>query len=459
MFTLGAGLPALAAARDSAQRPNFVVMFVDDLGYGDLSCYGHPTIRTPNLDQMARDGVRFTQFYVAAAVCSPSRAALLTGRLPVRTGVNVVFSPWSKGGLPAEEVTVAQALKGVGYRTACVGKWHLGSLPQYLPTRRGFDSYFGIPYSNDMSKATNPRYVAGHPETPGTPLMRDERMIEEEPDQSELTARYTAESIKIVKESAAAKRPFFLYLAHSMPHTPISASKRFLGKSARGLYGDVVEELDWSVGEVRRTLRELKLERNTLVAWMSDNGPWLVQRENGGSAGPLREGKGSQWEGGFREPAIFAWPGRIKPGQTCLTPASTMDLLPTMLKLAKAPLPEGKVLDGEDLMPVLLGGNRSSEFTLFYYAGGSLRAARSGPWKLVLPQAGGLAGRGGGAAGAARGAVGGAAATAPAPELYHLEHDPSERFNKASEQSEVVARLTQIIEEHRRTLKPGPPQT
>ena len=282
---------------DDSQRPNFIIIFADDLGYGDLGCYGHPTIHTPNLDRMAGQGMRFTQFYSAASVCTPSRAALLTGRLPIRSGMcsdsRRVLFPDSAEGLPQEEVTLAEALKAQGYATACIGKWHLGHHPEYLPTRHGFDTYFGIPYSNDMRPC---------------PLMRNEEVLEEPAEQATLTARYTEEAIGFIK--AHRDEPFFLYFPHTFPHVPLFASDRFKGTSKRGLYGDVVEELDWSVGQVLKALEECDLGDRTLVVFTSDNGPWLTQSERGGSAGLLREGKGSTWEGGMREPAIAWWPGR-----------------------------------------------------------------------------------------------------------------------------------------------------
>ncbi|MGB9625015.1 MAG: sulfatase family protein, partial [Phycisphaerae bacterium] len=269
-------------AQAAERPPNLVILFADDLGYGDLCCYGHPSIRTPNLDRMASEGLRFTDFYSAAPVCTPSRAALLTGRLPIRSGMvgttrHVLF-PDSKGGLPASEITIAEALKTKGYATACVGKWHLGHLPQYLPTRNGFDSYYGIPYSNDMKPS---------------PILRNEEVIEEPAVQETLTPRYTDEAIKFIRREK--DKPFFLYLAYNFPHVPLHVSDRFKDKSLRGLYGDVVEEIDWSVGEVLRTLRELGLAEKTLVVFSSDNGPWLIKNQHGGSAGLLRDGKGSTW--------------------------------------------------------------------------------------------------------------------------------------------------------------------
>ncbi|MCX6637496.1 MAG: sulfatase-like hydrolase/transferase, partial [Acidobacteria bacterium] len=259
----GAALPAPAQKQTS--RPNIVITLADDLGYGDLGCYGHPTIRTPNLDRMAQEGARFTQFYSAAPVCTPSRVALMTGRLPGRSGLTRVLGPRAKGGLSANEITIAEALKPLGYATACVGKWHLGHRPEYLPTRHWFDSYFGIPYSNDMSPKTNPNPTFKN--GPLTPLIRDDKVVAEEPDQNFLTQRYTDEATKFIRSSAKAGKPFFLYLPHTFPHVPLHASPKFRGKSSRGLYGDVVEELDWSVGEVLKTLREAGADRNTLVVF------------------------------------------------------------------------------------------------------------------------------------------------------------------------------------------------
>jgi arylsulfatase A-like enzyme len=447
-----AALSIVSSLRAADKSPNFVVILADDLGYGDLGCYGHPTIRTPNLDRMANEGMRFTQFYAGASVCSPSRAALLTGRLPIRTGINRVLVPWSAGGLRKEEATIPEALKPAGYATACVGKWHLGHLPEYLPTRHGFDRYFGIPYSNDMSPRTagNPTYIQQlkqHADAPEyTPLLRGEDLIEKDPDQSQLTARYTEEASAFITDSVKAKMPFFLYMAHTFPHVPLFAGDRFRGKSPRGLYGDVLEELDWSVGEVRHSLSSLGVERDTLVFFTSDNGPWLVQKYEGGSAGLLREGKGSTWEGGFREPGIACWPGKIPAGAVTESFGTTMDLLPTFLKLAGLGVPKDRVFDGADLSEVLLENRPGREPLLFYYLGPELQAVRKGPWKLHL------------------------AATNPGigenwvtcferPQLYNLLQDPSEKYDVSDSNPETVEDLERAIEEHKRTLQPGPAQT
>lgn len=442
---LVAGPLAVAA---SGERPNVVIIYADDLGYGDLGCYGHPTIRTPHLDRMAAEGMRFTSFYSAAEVCTPSRAALMTGRLPLRNGMchdtRRVLFPESAGGLPKEEVTIARALKGRGYVTGCVGKWHLGHLPQYLPTRHGFDSYFGIPYSNDMDATLEPKrrraaFFEPKIEYWRPPLMRGGRIVERPPDQHTLTKRYTEESVAFIKKNK--KRPFFLYLAHTMPHVPLFASKDFSGRSARGLYGDVVEELDWSAGQVLQTLRDEGLAEKTLVVFSSDNGPWLIFDTHGGSAGLLRDGKGSTWEGGMREPGLFWWPGRIKPGAVTQEIASTMDVFATVLTLAGAPVPADRVIDGLDISPVLMGTGPSPRTTMFYYRGTQLYAARKGPFKAHF---------------ITRGSYGN---DKPAPHdpplLYHLDHDPSEKFDVAKNHPDVIEDIRKEVAAHQATMKPG----
>ncbi len=448
---LGLLLSATAPAR-AADPPNVVILFCDDLGYGDLGCYGHPTIRTPNLDRMASEGMKFTSFYAAACVCTPSRAALLTGRLPIRTGMTSdtrrVLFPDSAGGLPASEITLAEALKAKGYATACVGKWHLGHRPEFLPTKQGFDSYFGVPYSNDMDRRADlaPKGRAAFAEPKfeywNVPLLRNDKEIERPAEQHTLTQRYTSEAIAFIRASKT--KPFFLYLPYTTSHVPLFASKDFAGKSPRGRFGDVVEEVDWSVGEILKTLREEKRERNTLVFFSSDNGPWLTFGDQGGSAGLLREGKGSTWEGGMRVPGIAWWPGTVPAGVTTQDLACTMDLYTTAIKLAGGDVPADRVVDGVDITPVLLGKGPSPRETMFYYRGTKLFAVRQGPWKAHLITRSGY--------GPDR------AVEHETPELYHLGHDPSEKRNVAADHPEVLARIATLIAAHQKDLRPGEPQ-
>lgn len=414
----------------AGRKPNIVMIYADDLGYGDLGCYGHPTIRTPNLDRMAREGMRFTQWYSAAPVCTPSRAALLTGRYPVRSGLTRVLFPQSTGGIPESETTMAQVLRGAGYRTAAVGKWHLGHLPQYLPGRHGFDRYLGIPYSNDMRPVSGPGAV-GNSKYPPLPLVRNGETIETEPDQTKLTSRYTAEALATIRETR--QNPFFLYFAHTFPHVPLYASERFRGKSRAGLYGDVVEEIDWSVGEVLRTLKETGQDQNTLVVFSSDNGPWLIKKELGGSAGLLRDGKTTTFDGGMREPCLARWPGVIPMNTVCAAQGSMMDFLPTFASVAGAALPTDTVLDGEDMMPVLTGRSPGKERTFFYWNVDELEAVRQGPWKLRLVKN-------------------------EAPTLHNLEVDPSEKHDHAPQDPERVARMLAVLERHRAEMPRAPLQ-
>ncbi|MBW7866580.1 MAG: sulfatase [Candidatus Hydrogenedentes bacterium] len=377
----GAAMAAGKGSAETPKKPNFVVIFCDDLGYGDLACYGNTQIRTPRLDAMAAEGVRFTDFYTAAPVCSPARAALLTGRYPVRSGVNRVFFPQSTEGLDPAEATLPKTLQSLGYATACIGKWHLGHLPEFLPDRHGFDYYFGIPYSNDMEVTKRG--------DPPLPLMRNGEIIEQPADQDTLTRRYTEEAAAFIRRSK--DRPFFLYLPHTMPHIPLHCGDDFRDKSARGRYGDVIEEIDWSTGVLLDTLREEGLEENTLVLFTSDNGPWLSYGPDGGEAGPLREGKGTTFDGGMRVPGIFRWPGRLQPR---VEPgfASTLDLYPTFAALAGGAPPEGRQLDGGDILPLLEGAQRPDR-EFFYFHGGALQAFRSGDWKFKRPFKGNIYGK------------------------------------------------------------------
>jgi arylsulfatase A-like enzyme len=435
-------------AAQTRRPPNFIIILADDQGYGDLGSYGHPTIRTPNIDRLAAEGQRWTSFY-AAPVCTPSRAQLLTGRLAVRTGLaGGVLFPDSTGGLQPSEITIAEVLKSRGYATAAVGKWHLGVLPEYLPTNQGFDSYFGIPYSNDMDSEESlsleeryRQYPTAKVEAFNVPIMRDGKIVERPAQQTTITRRYTDESIAFIKSHR--DRPFFLYLAHNLPHVPLFRSKEFEGKSQRGLYGDAVEEIDWNVGRIMTTLHELSLDNDTLVVYMSDNGPWLPFHEQAGSAGLLRGAKATTWEGGMRVPAIFRWTGTI-PSGTVTGIGSELDLLQTFASLAGAAAPSDRVLDGYDLSPALRGQSPSPRDVMFYYANsgeGVLSAVRRGAYKahFVLPASGGMP------------------VPVPAltpPLLYDLDHDPSEQFDLAKAHLEIVAELRRLMEEHQKTVVP-----
>lgn len=434
---LGAGaaaaaFPRLAFAAGEARPPNFVIIFTDDQGYQDLGCFGSPDIKTPHTDRMAAEGTKFTDFYVAAPVCTPSRAALMTGCYPKRVGLHRgVLFPNANRGLNLDEITIAELLKSRGYATACVGKWHLGHRPKFLPTRQGFDSYFGIPYSNDMpTKAPDGRK--------GAVLLRNEEVIEHPVDQTTLTERYTDESISFITNNK--DRPFFLYLPHSMPHVPLHVSKRFKAKSARGLYGDVIECIDWSTGRILQTLRKLKLDGSTIVVFTSDNGPWLSKGKNGGSALPLRRGKGTTYEGGMRVPCVMWAPGRIPAGSVSPEVATAMDLFPTFGNLAGAKLPADRVIDGKDIYPLIRGaaGAKSPHEAFFYYStGGRLEAVRAGRWKLRMTRPRGRGKQ-------RRPAVG---------ELYDLRADIGEKTNLVDRHPDVAERLALLMQEFDRKLE------
>lgn len=410
-------------------RPNFVVILIDDLGYGDIGPFGATKQRTPNLDRMAREGLRMTSFY-AAPVCSVSRAQLMTGCYGARISVPGVYSPGHANGMNPAEHTVAERLKERGYATACVGKWHLGDQPEFLPTRQGFDRYFGIPYSNDMQRKST--------ETDGrvVPLLRDERVVELLTDeaQSRIVERYTEEAVGFIREKTDV--PFFLYLPHTAVHTPIHPGAAFAGKSASGRFGDWVEEVDWSAGRILDVLRELGLDRRTLVIFTSDNGPWLIKGADGGSAGPLRGGKGSTWEGGVRVPTVAWWPGRIPAGAACDAVAGTIDLLPTFVALAGGGVPDEPVIDGRDISGLLMGrAKESSRVAHYYFAGYNLQAVRQGPWKLAIA-----------AQPETMGKKASADAIGTAPRLYDLGAEIGEHTNVADKHPEVVARLKELAE-------------
>jgi len=424
----------------AADQPNFVIIFADDLGYGDLACYGHPTIKTPNLDRMAREGMKFTQFYSAAEVCTPSRGGLLTGRLPPRNGLcgnRRVFFPDSKGGIQGDEITVAELLKTKGYATAILGKWHLGHLPDYLPRKHGFDYFYGTPYVNDMDRvATSPKGKAAYAKPKyeywNVPLMRNEEIIERPANQNLFSKRYSEEAARFIREHK--DQPFFLYFAHNMPHVPLFASPEFEGKSRRGLYGDTVEEIDHSVGVVLDAIRDAKLAEKTLVLFTSDNGPWLTYNQQGGSAGLLREGKGSTWEGGMREPAIAWQPGTIPAGSVCQELASTLDVLPTFCSLTGVEVPKDRTIDGFDITSALKGG-KSPRQEMFFYRSYDLMAVRLGPWKAhFLTQTG----------------YGQEKADKHEPPLlFNLDVDPGESYNVAENNPAVLKKIEALVEQHK----------
>ncbi len=426
-------------AAEPAGRPNIVIIYADDMGYGDLGCYGNRTIRTPNLDRMAREGVRFTDFYVAQAVCSASRTALLSGCYPNRLGILGALGPASKNGISDREVLIPQMLKGRGYATAIYGKWHLGHHPQFLPTRHGFDDYYGLPYSNDM--------WPNHPTAkfPPLPLIAGEKTIELNPDQTRLTTSYTEHAVGFIAQNK--DRPFFLYVPHSMPHVPLHVSDKFKGKSQAGLYGDVIEEIDWSVGQILAALKEHGLDEKTLVLFTSDNGPWLPYGNHAGTAGPLREAKGSTFEGGVREPFIARWPGRIPADRVCREPAMTIDILPTLARLTGAKLPANKI-DGRDISTLLTDARAQlPERSLAFYWGRELQAIRLGKWKLHFPhdyrtvKTPGRDGKPG--------------PTEPARielSLFDLEQDRGETTNLAAKHPEVVKELQALADGFRTDL-------
>ena len=372
---LGCASPPLHAS----QKPNFIIIFADDLGYGALACYGSTKNRTPHIDRMAAEGMRFTDFYVTSGVCTPSRSSLMTGCYPRRVGLHVdsankwVLFPKAKKGLNPDEITISEILEGQGYATACIGKWHLGDQPPFLPTRQGFDYYYGIPYSNDMNRPAIP-----------LPLMRNEEVIEAPAQQATLTQDYTREALAFIENHKG--DPFFLYLPHTMVHLPLQASADFKGKSANGRYGDALEEVDWSTGEILKKLHELGIDKNTMVIFSSDNGS---NGRGGGSNAPLRGFKGDTDEGSMRVPFVVRWPDRIPAKSVCPELASTIDLLPTIARLAGGTIPGDRVVDGMDIWPLMAGqeGARSPHEAFFYYHTGQLQAVRSGQWKLVLPQA------------------------------------------------------------------------
>jgi arylsulfatase A-like enzyme len=423
--------------------PNVVVIFMDDLGYADLGCYGAKGNNTPNLDLMAKEGIRFTDFYVPAAVCSASRTALLTGCYPQRVGILGALGPTSKIGIHDDEVLLPEIFKKQGYATAIFGKWHLGHHPQFLPLRHGFDRYFGLPYSNDMWPL--------HPETkafPPLPLIDGEKTLETNPDQTKLTTWYTERAVQFIEQNR--EKPFFLYVPHSMPHVPLFVSDKFRGKSEQGLLGDVLREIDWSVGEILAAVKRIGQDEQTIVIFTSDNGPWLSYGNHAGSAFPLREGKGTTWDGGQRVPFVARWPGKIPAATVGRELASTMDLLPTLAKLIGTE-PAERVIDGRDIGPLLRNepGAKTPHEAFYFYWDYGLEAVRSGPWKLHFPHnfrtmAGQAAGKDGIPGKYKQGMIG--------KVLYNLHDDIGETRDVAAENPEVVAKLDSLGEKMRADL-------
>ena len=430
-----------------AQRlPNVVIIFIDDMGYADIGPFGAKDYQTPNLNRMAKEGIRFTDFYVAQAVCSASRTALLTGCYPNRLGLHGALGPNAKHGIHDNEVTIAELLKTKGYATAIYGKWHLGHHPQFLPVRHGFDEYFGLPYSNDMW----PKHPEAKPGTyPDLPLIENDKVIELMPDQAQLTRQYTERAVSFIERNKT--KPFFLYVPHTMVHVPLFVGEKFKGSSKSGLYGDVVQEVDWSVGAILGAIKKHNLDKDTLVIFTSDNGPWLSYGEHAGSSGRLREGKGTAWDGGVRVPFIARWPGKIPAGRVMKQPAMTIDLLPTIAKLVNAELPKHKI-DGLDIWPLLKGEAKAKnphDAYFFYYNTNELQAVRSGQWKLILPHT-------------YRTLVQQPKAKDGIPvkysnvktglELYDLATDMSEKQNVADKHPDVVKRLEALAEQAREDL-------
>jgi len=461
----GCSHAARRRARQAPQsRPNFIIFFTDDQGYNDVGCFGSPLIETPRFDKMATEGMRFTSFY-AQPVCGPSRAALMTGCYPIR-----LAEPGNKKNahtiVHPKEISIAEVLKTAGYATGIIGKWHLAGGrknaydPELMPNGQGFDYFYGTPLHNGFTRTVSAKSFK-------TQVMRNNEILDDFLSQDEmdmLTANYTAEAIKFIRENK--DRPFFLYLSHTMPHVPLGASAKFRGKSPRGLYGDVIQELDWSMGRVLDTLKELGLDETTLVVYTSDNGPWIEGHlgDYGGSADPLRGSKMMTWEGGLREPCIMRWPGRIPAGRVCDKIATTMDLLPSFAKLAGAKLREDHVIDGRDIWPLMSGlaGAESPHEAFYYYDFTHLQAVRSGKWKLVLPRP---------AKPPWTSWYGRMIDAVPKTQLYDLEADIEEKHDLADKHPDIVARLSKYVEKARQELgdynrigkkvrffDPGPPR-
>ncbi|MDG3002688.1 sulfatase family protein [Paludisphaera mucosa] len=450
MMMFASVLPIATARADRARddRPNVVLIFCDDLGYGDLGCFGATKYRTPNLDRMAREGARFTDFYVSSAVCSASRSALLTGAYHERVGIRGALGPKTKQGLSHDETTMAEMFRSAGYATGMAGKWHLGCRPSQAPTHHGFDEFLGLPYSGDMW----PHHPERPKDYPPLPLIEGDRptIADVTPEvQKSLTTRFAGRAVDFIRTNK--DRPFFFYLAPNMPHVPLFVRDENVGESGAGMYGDVIREIDEALGAILETLRVEGLDERTLVVFTSDNGPWLSYGDHGGSSGPLREGKGTSYEGGVRVPFVARWPGKVPAGLVQRQPAATIDLLPTFAALAGAK-PPALPIDGLDVRPLLFGApdaRSPHEALFFYYADGQLQAMRSGPWKLLFPHTtrtmNGQAPGVGGVPGKYRELPVGL-------ELYDLDRDLGETRNLSTERPEVVERLQGLADAMRGRL-------
>lgn len=438
-------LPA-CTQESKTDLPNVVIMFVDDMGYGDIGAFGSPGYATPNLDRMAAQGVRFTDFYVSQPVCSASRASLLTGNYSNRIGIHGALGPRSSHGIHEDEITLGELFKSQGYATAAYGKWHLGHHPQFLPSQHGFDDYYGIPYSNDMWPF--------HPESPDAwgdlPTIEQDSIVGYNTDQTRFTTDFTLRGTEFIRSQTEAGQPFFLYIAHPMPHVPLFVSEERTGASGSGLYGDVIHEIDWSMGQILLTLQETGVDDNTLVLFTSDNGPWLSYGNHSGTAGPLREGKGTTWEGGVRVPFIARWPGVLSEGASVRTPAMTIDIFPTLAHLISAPLPENPI-DGRNIWPLMTGNDTESPHAayFFWYRTNDLHALRSGRWKLYFPHRyRSMLGQEPGV----DGIPGKYTSLEAGLELYDLTADIGETTDVSASNPDVVARLSAIADSMRTIL-------
>ncbi|QUE49366.1 sulfatase [Luteolibacter ambystomatis] len=439
-------LPLPSRAEEKQNRPpNVIIIYIDDMGYGDIGPFGAKGYKTPNLDRMAAEGTKFTSFYSVQAVCSASRAGLMTGCYPNRLGISGALHPHSQVGLAPEEITIAEICKSRGYATGCFGKWHLGDAKEFLPLQQGFDEYFGLPYSNDMLPKPGSK-------NPPLPLIDGNTVVNPDVDdaaQDMLTTWYTEHAVDFIRRHK--DKPFFLYLPHSMVHIPLHVSDKFRGKSGHGLFGDVVEEVDWSVGQVLDELKRSGIDGHTLVMFCSDNGPWLCYGDHAGTAGPLREGKGTSWDGGVREPTLMRWPGHIPAGRTSDAVLATIDMLPTIASLSGAELPARKI-DGRNITEIITGKSDASphEALFFYYHVNDLEAMRSGKWKLEFPRSyTSLDGKPGGKDGKPAPYKN---LTVPAVQLYDLDSDPGQKTDLAAAHPDVVARLTALADKQRAEL-------